>query len=391
MRALRILHLCPYFHPVVGGLEHVVFRLSSEMAARGHEVAVFTSDLGRNGRVTPRSEEVHGVSVRRFHTWVRLGPFASFWPEFCWELRRGRFDIIHAHSYRHPHCDLAALVAERGRTKLILDPHWPAYPRGRLGRAVIKAYDGLLGRRLLSAADLVLCATPLEEPWLRAMGARTVRVLPHGIPSTYLDGPNGAGQRRGRGAGDLLVVSVGRIDESKGFQFVVQALRRVDGIHYMIVGPHGPFSAELARIVEAHRLGDRVTLLGHVSEDEKLRAIDAADAFIQPSLFEAYGVSTLEALARGRPCLASKAGGLPWLLEGCGLVFETGNVDEIAECLRRLRDDAGLRDRLGESGRQKASHLTWEQIIPEYERTLLDLAGCGPGRQQACARGGDRQ
>lgn len=374
MRALRILHLCPFFHPVVGGLEQVVFRLSSEMVARGHEVTVFTSDLSRNGRVAPRAEEIHGVSVRRFHTWFRLGAFASFWPEFCRELRHGRFDVIHAHSYRHPHCDLAALARERDRTKLILDPHWPAYPRGRLGRAVVKVYDGLLGRRLLSVADLVLCATPLEVPWLRAMGARTVRVLPHGIPSTYLNEPNGAGQRPGRSAGDLLVVSVGRIDESKGFQFVVQALRKVDGIRYMIVGPHGPFSAELVRIIETHRLGDRVTLLGQVSEDEKLHAIDAADAFIQPSLFEAYGVSTLEALARGRPCLASRAGGLPWLLNGCGLVFEAGDVDEIAGCLRRLRDDAGLRKRLGETGREKASRLTWEQIIPEYERTLLDLA-----------------
>ncbi len=351
----------------------MVLRLSTEMAARGHEVTVFTSDLSRNGRVAPRSEGIQGVSVRRFPTWFRLGTFASFWPEFYRELKRRDFDVIHAHSYRHPHCELASRFPTRNGTKFILDPHWPAYPRGRIGEALARAYDEALGKRLLGRADLVLCATPLEIPWLRSMGAKTIRVLPHGIPATYLGEPNGHAVRHRDGAGEFLVASVGRIEESKGFQFVVQALRKVDGIRYMIVGPRGPFYAQLVKIIEALHLEDRVALLGEVSEEEKLSAIDAADAFIQPSLFEAYGISTLEALARGRPCLASRVGGLPWLLSDCGLVFEVANIEEIAQCLRRLRDDVGLRKALGETGRQKATRLTWDQIIPEYERTLIEL------------------
>jgi glycosyltransferase involved in cell wall biosynthesis len=357
----------------VGGLEHVVFRLSTAMAARGHEVTVFTSNLSRNGHVAPHAEDIQGVSVRRFPTWFRLGTFASFWPEFCGELKTRSFDVIHAHSYRHPHCELAAWLRARDKTKFILDPHWPAYPRGRWGGALAKAYDAALGKRLLGGADLVLCATPLEVPWLRTMGARTIRVVPHGIPATYLGEPNGHAPWRGRGVDEFLVVSVGRIEESKGFQFVIDALRKVDGVRYLIAGPRGPFYPQLVKMIEAHHLEHRVILLGEVSEQEKLNAIDAADAFIQPSLFEAYGISTLEALARGRPCLASKVGGLPWLLSGCGLVFEVGNTEEIARCLRQLRDDAGLRKTLGETGRQKASRLTWDQIVPEYERMLLEL------------------
>lgn len=365
--------MCPFFHPVVGGLEHVVLHLSTMMAARGHDVTVFTSNLSRNGHVAADSERIEGVSVRRFQTWFRLGTFASFWPEFCGELKTRPFDVIHAHSYRHPHCELAARVRARDKTKFIVDPHWPAYPRGRVGAALAQAYDKALGRRLLGSADLVLCATPLEVPWLRTMGARSIRVVPHGIPATYLRDPNAHAPRARSGVDEFLVVSVGRIEESKGFQFVVDALRMVDGVRYLIAGPRGPFYPQLAKMIEAHRLEQRVILLGEVSEQEKLDAIDAADAFIQPSLFEAYGISTLEALARGRPCLASRVGGLPWLLSDCGLVFEVGNSEEIARHLRRLRDDAGLRTRLGEMGRQKASRLTWDQIVPEYERMLLEL------------------
>ena len=375
MRRLRLLQVCPFFHPVIGGLEQVVLRLSAGMAARGHQVTVFTSDLTRSGRIGGRSEEIDGVWVRRFRTWFRLGAFASFWPEVWPELRRGQFDIIHAHSYRHPHFHLAALARGPGRAKLILDPHWASYPRGRWGRALDGLYDGWLARGLLGKADLVFCATPLEVPWLRSMGARAVRVLPHGIPSAYLASPNGDGARPSGGRDELLLVSVGRIDESKGFQFVIEALRQVPGIRYTIAGTPGPFSAELVKLIAAHRLEDRVTLVGEVSEEEKVHLIDAADACVQPSLFEAYGVSTLEALARGRPCLGSRVGGLPWLLQDCGLDFEVGNIDEIAQCLRTLRDDAGLRRRMSETARHKASRLTWDHIVPEYERALLDVAG----------------
>lgn len=374
MRPLKILHLCPFFYPVVGGLEQVVQRLSTAMVARGHEVSVFTSDLGRNGRVGPRREILHGVSVRRFPSWLRLGTFASFWPGFCLELRTQGFDIIHAHSLRHPHCDIAALPQVKRGAKLIIDPHWAAYPRGTVGGTITRIYDALLGRRLLGHADLVLCATPLEVPWLQAMGAKAIRVLPHGVPSSYLGEQDGQTFRRRHGVNGFLVVSVGRTDESKGFQFVIQALRKVEGVHYVVAGPRGPYYPELVKLIYEHRLEQRVTLLGQVSENEKLDAIDAADVVIQPSVFEAYGVSTLEALARGRPVLTSNVGGLPWLANDCGLVFEAGNVDEIARCLQRLRDSVDLRRSLGASGRTKARHLTWEQIIPQYEGILHELA-----------------
>lgn len=351
-----------------------MLRLSTAMAARGHEVAVFTSNLSRNGHIEPAAETIQGVSVRRFQTWFRLGTFASFWPEFGGELGTRGFDVIHAHSYRHPHCELAAWWRAPATTKLILDPHWPAYPRGRVGGALATAYDRALGKRLLGRADLVLCATPLEVPWLRTMGAKNIRVVPHGIPATHLGEPNGQAAWRS-GPDEFVLVSVGRIEESKGFQFVVDALREVDGVRYLIAGPRGPFYPQLLKTIAAGHLEHRVILLGEISEQEKLALIDAADAFIQPSLFEAYGISTLEALARGRPCLGSNAGGLPWLLSDCGLVFEVGNVKEIARHLRRLRDDADLRKALGETGRQKASRLTWDRIVPEYERVLLELVG----------------
>lgn len=374
-RPLRILQLCPYFHPVVGGLERVVLRLSAEMVARGHHVTVFTSDLTRTGRIGERSGEVEGVPVRRFPAWLRLGQFASLWPGFCGAIRGQRFDVVHAHSYRHPHCDLVSLRAIRGPARLILEPHWAAYPRRAVGALVTSAYDRVLGWRVFEAADLVLSATPLEIPWLRRMGARRTGVLPHGIPPEYLGRTDGQGFRARHGIDGFLLTSVGRVDESKGFQWVVRALPRLPDVRYAIAGPPGPFYPELVGLIRSLRLEDRVLLLGQISEEEKLRLLDATDVFVHPSRFEAFGVSVLEALARGLPCAGSRVGGVPWLLEGCGLLFEPGDLDGIVECLARLRADAPLRRSMSVAARAKAATMTWDRVTTGYERIVSELVG----------------
>lgn len=373
MDSLQILQLCPFFHPVLGGLERVVLRLSASMVARGHHVTVFTSDLSRHGRIDHRSSEIEGVKVYRFPSWFRIGPFASFWPAFCTAARTHHFDVIHAHSYRHPHCDLASLPSVRGQAKLVLQPHWPEYPRSTVGSLLARTYDGALARRLFRSCDLVLALTPLEVPWLRARGARKIKVLPNGVPEGYFGPYIGQGFREEHGIDGFFALSVGRIDESKGFHFVVEALRLVDGVRYVIVGPRGDYYQKLVNLIRANRLEHRVTLLGELTERDLLRALDASDAFIQPSLFEAFGVSTLEALARGKPCIGSRVGGLQWLLQECGLLTEPGDVTGIARSLQALRDQDGLRHALGVAGRARAADLTWDRISTAYEEILLEL------------------
>jgi glycosyltransferase involved in cell wall biosynthesis len=372
-RSLRILHLCPFFYPVLGGLEKVVRQLATAMVTRGHRVTVFTSNLTRTWRTKSPAEEIDGVEVCRFPVWFRLGGFASVWPGFCGELRRREFDVIHAHSYRHPHCDLASLGILRRQAKFVLQPHWPGHPKGVVGNTLVNVYDSALGRRLLRASDLVLALTRDEADWLRERGARNIKVMPNGLDQKFFAARDGLDFRRRHGIDGFAVLSVGRIDYMKGFHFVIKSLRQVPGIRYVIAGPPGDFHAEVVRLIREGGLQDRVTMVGQLSEDEVVTALDACDAYIQPSLFEAFPGSTLEALARGKPCAASRAGGMPSLLSGCGLLFDPGDVPAIAQCLTRLRDDPDLRTALGEAARAKASAFAWERIVPAYEQMLFDI------------------
>lgn len=376
---MKVLQVCPFFHPVVGGLERVVLELSKQLLRRGHHVTVFTSDLAgpSNGYLNEQHGVVEGIEVFRFKTVARLGQFAAVWPGFLPMLAKGPFDVVHVHSYRHPHTELALIGARRAGAKVILQPHWPAHPRRFFQRAVVAGYDLVRGRWFLSSGDLVVAVTPLEEAWLRAMGVRRIEVLPNGVSDHFLQAPTRVFALP-RSSGQFLLVSVGRTDRMKGFHLVVEALARVPGIRYAIAGAPGDADAELNSLIRRLGMQDRVSLLGQLEPEDVVSVLDQADAYVQPSLFEALSVATLEAMARGTPCAGSKAGGLAWLLEECGLLFAPGDVEGITQCLLRLRDDGLLRARLGDRARRKASELTWDKVGERYEQIVESVMLRGP-------------
>jgi glycosyltransferase involved in cell wall biosynthesis len=118
-------------------------------------------------------------------------------------------------------------------------------------------------------------------------------------------------------------------------------------------------------------LSDRVHIEGPT--DDHLGVLANAGIYVQPSYLEALGLSLQEALSLGRPCIGSRVGGIPELIEHGidGLLFSPGNVSELAEALSRFMSDEGERNRLGKAGRLKISRLGMnrDQMAASY----LDL------------------
>jgi glycosyltransferase involved in cell wall biosynthesis len=129
----------------------------------------------------------------------------------------------------------------------------------------------------------------------------------------------------------------------------------------------GPERGQLER--RAHELGimKRTLFLGYQEHVAPYYA--ALDAMILPSGNEGTPVSAIEALAAGRPVVATRVGGLPDVVrEGeDGFLVSRGDVDELADRLERLAADEGLRRRMGEAGR--------ERVLPRYsvERLIDDV------------------
>ncbi|HUE29218.1 MAG TPA: glycosyltransferase family 4 protein [Solirubrobacteraceae bacterium] len=172
----------------------------------------------------------------------------------------------------------------------------------------------------------------------------------------------------------------GRADPRKGVASVIEALPRLPAEAVLTIhgdGDHG-FLAELASLASRLGVAERVRF-GHSEHDRVPEVYSAADAVVFPVTWqEPWGLAPLEAMAIGRPLVASRAGGGPteFLQEGDNcLQFEPGDAGGLANALLRLATDEPLRARLVSEGHATASRFTEQRFHERLERELRRLAG----------------
>lgn len=158
--------------------------------------------------------------------------------------------------------------------------------------------------------------------------------------------------------GGPLIVSVGRLDRQKGFEYLVRAAaevtRAVPGARFWIVGD-GPLREHLARQIQAEGLGHAVRLLAHQQDVSGIMA--AGDLVVLASLWEPLGNVLLEALALGRPVVATQVGGVPEIVRDreTGRLVPPGDAHGLAGAILALLDDQEEAARLGERGRLRVA------------------------------------
>jgi glycosyltransferase involved in cell wall biosynthesis len=169
---------------------------------------------------------------------------------------------------------------------------------------------------------------------------------------------------------------VGRLDERKGIETAIEALRDLPQAELRVVGDGD--ERERRRLQEiAAPFGDRVEFAGQVDRPGLLAAYAAADAVVFPVRWEEpWGLVPLEAMARGRPVVGTGRGGSSEYLrdeDNC-LLFPAGDAGALAAAVRRLADDPALRERLRDAGVRTASSHLATGFDDAVERHLLAAA-----------------
>jgi glycosyltransferase involved in cell wall biosynthesis len=155
----------------------------------------------------------------------------------------------------------------------------------------------------------------------------------------------------------LRIVCVGRLSPEKGYFGLLEALghlaTRGIAFNLLVIGD-GPSAGQILSSARQLGLDERIEFAGFLPEEETLRRIAGADIFVLPSLMEGLPVVLIEALALGKPVLASRVAGIPELLEEgqSGLMFTPSDWSDLAEKLERLLTDESLRRHLGGEGRK---------------------------------------
>jgi len=369
-------------------VERHVLNLSKELVRRGHEVEIFTCASTRQSDRLERSSVVEGLRVSRFESVMSLGEFGRVWPGFAREVLAGQFDVVHAHSFRHPHTDLAMLVSKLGGSASVLTTHSPFHPgevRGPLARALVPIYDNLFAPTTLAYFGSVISLTEEEAGLLARMGvsADQTVIIPHGVDAVHFapSEPSAFTSNFGLEGRDVALC-LSRINRTKGLDVLIDSFRTVaaKAPNLMLVVAGGctspreeEFLVELKAKVKASRLEGRVVFTGRLTDAEKASAYEACTVFVLPSIYEPYGIVLLEAAAHGKPLISTRTGGPKSIIaEGVsGMLVTPGDSKELAEALLYLATHKEVAVRMGEEARLMAKSHTWEKVAEATERTYL--------------------
>jgi glycosyltransferase involved in cell wall biosynthesis len=202
-----------------------------------------------------------------------------------------------------------------------------------------------VARRVLASARLVICASRALADEARRLGARDVRVIPGGVNVPPELGPEDDPPH---------VLYAGRLSREKG---VLDLLAAANGMPLVVVGD-GPLRRQVPQA------------LGFLPHDELERRYTRAAVVVCPSRREGFGVVAAEAMAHGRPVVASAVGGLLDLVahEETGLLVPPGDIKTLRSALLVLLADPVLRRRFGDAARVRArAELSWDVVL---DRTL---------------------
>jgi phosphatidylinositol alpha-1,6-mannosyltransferase len=260
-----------------------------------------------------------------------------------------------------------------------------AIPVGRDVTLPTPPYQWLVPR-VFDALDLVfpISRATARECTLRGLQDAKMRIVPCGVDTAVFNPPaDRAAARRalvesvGGGVADdaLLLCSVGRHQERKGFQwFIDRVMPRLPADVVYLLSGDGPMTPQIRAAVERHGLGDRVRLLGQVPEDALRALYRGADLFVMPNVhvpgdIEGFGVVMLEAGMCGLPVLAADLEGIRDVVtEGAnGTLVRSEDADAFAAAVLRYRAAPRAAEAVA---RHTAEHFSWSAIAGQYVRHL---------------------
>src|SRR5262249_40735169 len=195
--------------------------------------------------------------------------------------------------------------------------------------------------------------------------------------------------RLGLPAGARIVVYTGRLLRGKGLDTLFEAFHRIalrdDGVHLLVVGSGAGQSLSVEEDLRTRSrepgLEGRVTFSGRVDAVEDW--LRAADVFAFPSVFEALGISLVEAAACGLPAVGSRAGGIVDVIEEgvTGFLVPPGEAAALEDALKHLLGDAALRAEMGRRARERAVRLfDAEGSLERYRSLFHEVARVSAGR-----------
>lgn len=384
---MKVLLIPNSFPPRIGGLETAVSKLAQALGRWGHRVSVITNNPGQ----TIGEDSTTGVSIFRLPLCVPrivcaagwqacvasvgkclLSPFVGVptlvrFRRLLWGLSP---DIVNLH-YIGENALWCYLAGTPKQAKLVVSVHGNDIERyddrgwlsQHLTRVTLRRAD-----RVFSNSSALLANVIQLEPSV----AGKSRVMPNGIEPSAFDEVTGFHHPR------RYVLCVASLVPKKGQDVLLRAFQAVGNRHPevdLLFAGDGRERARYERLAVGLGIEKKVCFLGLVPPEEVRRLLAGCEMLVQPSRSEAFGIALLEAMAAGKPVVATRVGGIPELVaEGqTGLLVSPEDPRTLSEAICTLLDDRSLASRLGSKAREVARDYGWDRIAERYIAAYLEV------------------
>ena len=380
--SLRILQVVHSLDPIDGGPPTVVIRLAAALAREGAQVTLYSRERsGREADVAATLKGIPGVDLVERVTDVCDGGLArlSGRPAASFLRQAGRdFDLVHVHGLWRPPLHSILTESSRRTRPYAITPH------GMLARWALtqkpvrkKIALAISWRKLIARASFVQALTQAEARDFSLLGIDCpVDVIPNGFfleemgelptPGTFHAAhPELLGQR--------FILFLGRLHYVKRADWLVRAFAKVAAtladVRLVLAGPDCGARPQIEQQVRTLGLSNRVHFVGPLYGQQKYAAMIDARCFCQPSVYETFSMSILEAMACGLPPVITRACNFDEVeTSGSGAVVDSEH--ELAGALRLFCTDDGARSAAATKARAVViANYTW----PIIARRMLTL------------------
>lgn len=368
---MTIVHIGPPHLPVLYNLGGATERRMREIAARqaqqGSRVIVYSAE-DQSSSKDYLGAEIRAVGCRQ----KGLLRAAEFLTKSLRDARRMAPDVIHFHTLAEG-AMFARMFARGINARTVLSFDYFIFRRGKQN-PLFHWYKRALNSfsSLLPVSDY--CLRESANYW--SIPEDRMRVLYNGVSlqQFYPDRQAAAERRVALGLKDeFVLLYVGRVCRQKGTDLLVEAYAkmRAEGrnVRLVIAGPIGQFGHEGSDEITTLLQANDGLYLGPVEEAILPSIYNMADVFVLPTrVNEMFGMAAIEAQACGRPVVCSNHGGLPEVVDcSSGLLFRSGDLDDLKRQLCLLMDSPSLRRRFGDAAVANAQRFAWETITEELE------------------------
>jgi glycosyltransferase involved in cell wall biosynthesis len=377
--ARRLLFLTERYPPDLGGVAASAARIARSLATLGNQVDLicWTRALD-SGRVMQEDGNPAVLRIGRFREWDSTLPHTINLLD--WLLSRNRYDLIWGH-YLTPAGFVAAMFGKQNALASVVSI------RGNdLDREMFPPGDFSRVEWTLRNATLVTSVTGALAAKAAAISGRTDTVLLRNVVDSSVFRPTGEDlgalrQALGIGSEEAVLGFSGELREKKGMQPLLAALQQVRTQRpacLLVIGEVRP--SEVPRLLMLLGAGSleehRIVVTGQLTDPQEVnRHLQLCDVYLQPSLWDGMPNALLEAMAAGRGCIASDAGGIPEVLTSGveGVVLLRWQLHRLGDAvLEWLGADTSSRQRIQQAARERMRIHFHEEGERHSLQALLD-------------------